>query len=275
MSSVAPAVEPAGPARTSGLGRDLRTHPLCARREPRHRLCLRPAGHHPVRRDLRPLHRALRSARQRYRGGVEAAVRGALVRHRSIGPRHLQPRRRRHTARHVHRGRLRGAGVPDGRAGRHRRRLFRRLDRPHRRPRRRHHHGVSAVRAGDGHRRGARQHRAEHHHRDRDRELSALCARRARRGQCAPQRRFRAGGAAVGQWRVPDSAGAHPAQHHADHDRADVADHGLRDPRTPPVFPSSGSACGRRRRNGASWSRKARASWCRANGGSRCSRGWR
>ena len=79
--------------------------------------------------------------------------------------------------------RLGGAGVPDGRARRHRRRLFRRLDRPHRRPHRRHHHGVSAVRAGDGHRRGARQHRAEHHHRDRDRELSALCPRRPRRGQ--------------------------------------------------------------------------------------------
>jgi peptide/nickel transport system permease protein len=58
-----------------------------------------------------------------------------------------------------HRGRLGGAGVPDGRPRRHRRRLFRRLDRPHRRPHRRHHHGVSAVRAGDGHRRGARQHR--------------------------------------------------------------------------------------------------------------------
>src|ERR1700755_2893240 len=47
---------------------------------------------------------------------------------------------------------------------------------------RRHHHGVSAVRAGDGHRGGAWQYRAEHHHRDRDRELSALCPRGAGRG---------------------------------------------------------------------------------------------
>ncbi len=36
--------------------------------------------------------------------------------------------------------------------------LFRRLDRPHHRPDRRHDHGLSAVRAGDGHRRRARQH---------------------------------------------------------------------------------------------------------------------
>ena len=67
--------------------------------------------------------------------------------------------------------------------------------------------------------------------------------------------------------------GPHPAQHHADHDRADVADHGLRDS-MPRDCPSSGSACGRRPRNGASWSPKAPASWCRANGGSRCSRDW-
>src|SRR5258705_231898 len=36
--------------------------------------------------------------------------------------------------------------------------------------------------------------------------------------------------------------------------------------------PSSGSACGRPRPNGASWLPKARASWSRANGGSRCFR---
>ena len=35
-----------------------------------------------------------------------------------------------------HRGGVGGAGVPDGRSRRHRRRLFRRLDRPHRRPHR-------------------------------------------------------------------------------------------------------------------------------------------
>ena len=230
MSTVAPAVEPVGPARTSGLVCDLRAHPLCARREQGYRLCLRAVGRHPVRGAVRPLCRALRSAGERHRGRAEAAVGGALVRHRSIGPRHLQPRHRGDAARYLHRGRLGGAGVPDGRPRRHRRGLFRRLDRPHRRPHRRHHHGVSAVRAGDGHRRSARQHRAEHHHRHRDRELPALCPRRPRRGQCAPQCRLRAGGAALRQWRIPHSAGAHPAQHHADHDRADVADHGLRHP---------------------------------------------
>lgn len=40
---------------------------------------------------------------------------------------------------------------------------------------------------------------------------------------------LRAGGAALGQRRDAHPAGPHPAQHHADHDRADVADHGLRD----------------------------------------------
>ena len=62
---------------------------------------------------------------------------------------------------------------------RRRRRLLRRLDRPHCRPHRRHHHGVPAVRARHGHRRRARQHRAEHHPCDRDRELP-LYARVAR-----------------------------------------------------------------------------------------------
>src|SRR5580698_5942232 len=38
---------------------------------------------------------------------------------------------------------------------------------------------------------------------------------------------------------------------------------------TPPACPSSGSACVHRRRNGESWWRKARNSWCRANGGMR------
>src|SRR5262249_26823231 len=86
------------------------------------------------------------------------------------------------------------------------------------------------VRARHGYRRGTRQHRREHHPGHRDREFAALCSRRARRGECSSRRRLRAGGAAVGQWRVPDSPGSHSPEHHADHDRADVADHGLRDP---------------------------------------------
>src|ERR1700689_4059410 len=43
----------------------------------------------------------------------------------------------------------------------------------------------------------------------------------------------------------------------------------------PPACRSSGSACGRRRRNGASWLPRARPSWCRANGGTRSSPDWR
>ena len=39
---------------------------------------------------------------------------------------------------------------------------LRRLDRPHGRPHRRHHHGLPAVRARHGHRGGARQHRDQH-----------------------------------------------------------------------------------------------------------------
>ena len=206
MSTVAPAVDPVAPARTSGLAA-IFEHTRYVLGENRVTafafalLLVIIAGG-----AVRPLSRSPRSAGIGHRRGAEAAVRGALVRHRSARPRYLQPRHRRDPARHLHRGRLRRAGVFDGRARRHRRRLFRRLDRPHRRAHRRHHHGVSAVRAGDGHRRSTRQHRAEHHHRDCDRELPALRARRPRRGQCAPQRRLRAGGAAVGQWRVPDSA---------------------------------------------------------------------
>jgi hypothetical protein len=49
-----------------------------------------------------------------------------------------------------------------------------------------HHHGVPTFRARHGHRRGARQHGAEHHPRHRNRKLSALCPGRAGRGQCAP-----------------------------------------------------------------------------------------
>ena len=57
---------------------------------------------------------------------------------------------------------------------------------------RRHHHGLSAVRAGHGHRRRARQHGAEHHPRHRHRQLPALRPRRARRGQRAARGRLRA-----------------------------------------------------------------------------------
>ena len=63
--------------------------------------------------------------------------------------------------------------------------------------------------------------------------------------------------------------GAGPAQHHADHDGADVAHHGLRHPqRRRPVVHRPRRAPADRR-NGASWWRKARPSWCPANGGSR------
>ena len=178
----------------------------------------------------RPLHRAARSAGERHRGRAERPLGEALVRHRPARPRRVQPGRRRHAARLLHRRRLGRAGVPDGRARRRRRRLLRRLDRPHRRPHRRHHHGIPAVRAGHGHRRGARQHRAEHHPGHRDRELPALRPRRPRRGQRPPRGRLRAGRAAVRQRRIPHRAGAGAAEHHADHDRADVADHGLRHP---------------------------------------------
>ena len=43
----------------------------------------------------RPVHRALRSARERHRGVAEAALARALVRHRPARPRRVQPRRRR------------------------------------------------------------------------------------------------------------------------------------------------------------------------------------
>ncbi len=172
---------------------------------------------------------------------LKASLGEALVRHRPARPRRVQPRRRRHAARLLHRGRLGRPGVPDGRARRRRRRLLRRLDRPHRRPHRRHHHGIPAVRAGHGHRRGARQHRAEHHPGHRDRELPALRPRRPRRSQRPPRGRLRAGRAAVRQRRIPHPAGAGSAEHHADHDRADVADHGLRHPqRRRPVVHRSG-----------------------------------
>ena len=72
---------------------------------------------------------------------------------------------------------------------------------------RRHHHGLPAVRAGHGHRRGARQHGGEHRHRHRDHQLPALCPRRPRRGQRAARGRLRAGGAALRQRRA-----AHPAR---------------------------------------------------------------
>jgi hypothetical protein len=88
------------------------------------------------------------------------------------------------------------------RARRHRAGYFGGWVDKHGRPHRRYDHGVPAVRAGDGHRRGARQQRHQHRHRHRDHQLSALCPRRAGRGECPPRGRLRAGGAAVGQFRL-------------------------------------------------------------------------
>ena len=112
-------------------------------------------------RAVRPLCGALRSAGQRHRGGAEAAV---MAR---IGSAPTSWAAIFSAASSWRRGSTLVIAVAsvalvfaDGRPCRHRRRLFRRLDRPHRRPHRRHHHGVSAVRAGDGHRRRARQYRA-------------------------------------------------------------------------------------------------------------------
>ena len=94
----------------------------------------------------------------------------------------FSPRRRRDPARSRHRGGLGGAGLRHRHARRARRRLFRRLDRPHRRPRGRHDHGVSAVRAGDGHRRRARQQRRQHRL---SRPRSSIC--RSMHGSPAPR----------------------------------------------------------------------------------------
>src|SRR5262249_55385715 len=95
--------------------------------------------------------------------------------------------------------------------GRRRRGVFRRLGGSRRWPHRRHDHGLPAVRAGHGHRRRARQHRAERGVGDRDREFPALCARRARRSQRPPRGRLRAGGTALRQRRVPYPARSNPA----------------------------------------------------------------
>src|SRR5262249_18079080 len=172
----------------------------------------------------------------------------ALVRDGPTRPRRVQPRRGGDAARFFHRRRLRGARFSHGWARRRRRRIFRRLDGSRRWPHRRHDHGVPAVRAGHGHRRRARQHRAERGVGDRDREFPALCARRARRSQRPPRDRLRAGGAALRQRRDPHPARSDPAEHHADHGGADVADHGLRHPqRRRPLLHRLGRASADRR----------------------------
>ncbi len=74
MSTVAPAVEPAGPARSLRPIRDLRPRRYVVAENPRHRLVVRAVRRDRVVRAVRPLHRALRSARQRHRRGAEAAV---------------------------------------------------------------------------------------------------------------------------------------------------------------------------------------------------------
>src|SRR5439155_1109715 len=61
-----------------------------------------------------------RSAGVGHRRGSETSVIGALVRHRPVGARHLQPRDRGHPARHHHSGGVGGAGVFDGRPRRNR-----------------------------------------------------------------------------------------------------------------------------------------------------------
>jgi len=50
----------------------------------------------------------------RHRVGAEAAVFRALVRHRPVGPRYLQPCHRGDPPRHLHCGGLGGAGISDG-----------------------------------------------------------------------------------------------------------------------------------------------------------------
>ena len=108
----------------------------------------------------------------------------------------------------------------------------------------------------------------QHRHRHRHRQLPALRPRRPRRGQRAPRGRLRAGGAAVRQRRVPHPARPRAAQHHADHDRADVADHGLRHPqrRRPVVHrPRRAPADAGVGHHGGG---RARPSWSRASGGS-------
>ena len=73
----------------------------------------------------------------------------------------------------------------------------RRLDRPHRRPHLRHHHGLSPVCIGHGNCRRTRRHRRKHHSRHGDREFSALRPCRAGRSQCTTRGRFRTGSAVV------------------------------------------------------------------------------
>ena len=153
-ATFAPAAAP-DRAATERLCGDAQPYPLCAERKSGHRICVRAVPADRARGIVRAGPCSLRSAQERHGRGAQAAVRTALVRHRSARPRHFQPRRGRNAARLRHRRCLGRAGVPDGRVRRRRRRFLRRLDRPHRRAARRHHHGVSAVRARHGYRRRA------------------------------------------------------------------------------------------------------------------------
>ena len=216
---------------------------------------------------------ALRSAGQRHGAArCKPPSARALVRHRPARPRHLQPRRGGHAPRPRHRaggGRavLRRSAALRGRV----RRLLRRLDRPHRRPRRRHDHGVSAVRAGHGHRRRARQHVANIVFATAIINLPFYIRLARAEVTCGARCRLRRGGAPGRQRR-----GAHPGraplpEHPAAADGAGLAEHGLGDPeRRRPVLHRPGRAAARRR-SGASWSPRARTSSSRASGGSRSS----
>ena len=76
------------------------------------------------------------------------------------------------------RDRRRGARLRDRHPARADRRLLRWLGRSDRRPRRRHDHGVPALRAGDGHRRRTRQQCRQHRLCDRDHQSADLCPAR-------------------------------------------------------------------------------------------------
>ena len=108
---------------------------------------------------------------------------------------------------------------------------------------------VSAL-CRDGHCRGARQHGGRTSCRpSRIAQFSALRACRPCRSQCAARSRLCRGGAAFRQFRSAHSQLPHPPERFPDSGRADVADHGYAILNAVGC-PSSGSACGCRRRNG-------------------------
>jgi len=265
MSSVAPAVEPARSRALLGSCRDLRAHPLCARRKPRHPPSLRPSGRDRVRgcSVLCRSHDPLAS-------DTAAALKPPSAAHWFApisGPRHLQPRHRGHEADTF----IAVASVvlcSCWAASPALRRLFRRLDRPHRR---RIADTIMAFRCSCWRWASwrARQHCAEHHHRTAIVNFPFTRGWRVPKPMCGatPVLSRRRG---CRQWRIPDSAGAHPANimpimtvqmsltmGYAILNAAGLSFIGLG------VRPPTAEW--------ASWSRKARASWCRANGGSRCS----